>query len=396
MVTLIRSLPVHQLGKRWRLANKRFLFPVLLLVLLATPISREITVNVLADAFWQVAAYVAATLTIYHVISARMNQHGLLRTQLQHSRRFQVVFSAAMGALPGCGGAIIVMTQFVRGQLSFGSVVAVLTATMGDAAFLLLAAKPATGLLIVSIGFFVGLISGWLVDTIHGADFMRPTVTQETESSCCQPTSSQHNKAVRWQGMFWQWLLIPSVVFAVLGSLQVDTDVFFHLPEHTTAVLGAGLALLAMTLWSFSRDVQGYQDVVSEDPKPETTTLFQRVAQDTNFVTTWVISAFLCFEFIMTLTQWDLQHIFAGWGILMPLLGVLIGLIPGCGPQILVTSLFLQGAIPQSAQLGNAISNDGDALFPAIALAPKAALVATFYSSLPALLAGYSFYWIFE
>ena len=30
-----------------------------------------------------------------------------------------------------------------------------------------------------------------------------------------------------------------------------------------------------------------------------------------------------------------------------------------------------------SAQLANAISNDGDALFPAIAIAPKAAILAT-------------------
>ena len=39
--------------------------------------------------------------------------------------------AAALGALPGCGGAIIVVTQYVTGRLSFGSVVAVLTATMG-------------------------------------------------------------------------------------------------------------------------------------------------------------------------------------------------------------------------------------------------------------------------
>ncbi len=46
------------------------------------------------------------------------------------------------------------ITQYVSGRLSFGAVVAVLTATMGDAAFLLLAAKPTTGLAIIVIGFF--------------------------------------------------------------------------------------------------------------------------------------------------------------------------------------------------------------------------------------------------
>ena len=75
---------------------------------------------------------------------------------------------------------------------------------------------------------------------------------------------------------------------------------------------------------------------------------------------------------------------------------ILIGFLPGCGPQILVTGLYLQGAVPFSAQLGNAISNDGDALFPAIALSPKAALLATVYSAVPAIIVGYGYYYLFE
>ena len=54
------------------------------------------------------------------------------------------------------------------------------------------------------------------------------------------------------------------------------------------------------------------------------------------------------------------------------------------------------GFIPLSAQIGNAISNDGDALFPAIAMAPKAAIVATIYSALPALIVAYSWYFLVE
>ena len=77
-------------------------------------------------------------------------------------------------------------------------------------------------------------------------------------------------------------------------------------------------------------------------------------------------------------------------------LAIIIGFLPGCGPQILVTSLYLNGAVPFSAQLGNAISNDGDALFPAIALSPKAALIATVYSAIPAFLVGYGYWYLFE
>jgi hypothetical protein len=57
-----------------------------------------------------------------------------------------------------------------------------------------------------------------------------------------------------------------------------------------------------------------------------------------------------------------------------------------------VTSLYITGAMPLSGQLANAISNDGDALFPALAIAPKAAAVATLYSGIPALIVGYATY----
>ncbi len=46
------------------------------------------------------------------------------------------------------------------------------------------------------------------------------------------------------------------------------------------------------------------------------------------------------------------------------IIGVLIGIIPGCGPQIIFVTLYTRGLVPFSALLANAISQDGDALFP--------------------------------
>ena len=80
----------------------------------------------------------------------------------------------------------------------------------------------------------------------------------------------------------------------------------------------------------------------------------------------------------------------------VPLIAILFGFLPGCGPQIIVTTFYLSGSIPLSAEIGNAISNDGDALFPAIALAPKAAIVATLYSAIPAILFAYGYMFLFE
>ena len=58
--------------------------------------------------------------------------------------------------------------------------------------------------------------------------------------------------------------------------------------------------------------------------------------------------------------------------------------------------MYLAGLIPLSAQIGNALSNDGDALFPAIAIAPRVAIVATLYSPVPALILAYGWLFLFE
>ena len=124
--------------------------------------------------------------------------------------------------------------------------------------------------------------------------------------------------------------------------------------------------------------------------------VFRRVADDTNFVLGWVVAGFLAFEVVMLMVQLDLTSLPTLPSGVVIFAAVMVGCIPGCGPQILTTSLFLSGAIPMSAQLGNAISNDGDALFPALALAPRAALIATLYSTLPALVAAYGYAFLFE
>src|SRR5690606_7789518 len=102
--------------------------------------------------------------------------------------------------------------------------------------------------------------------------------------------------------------------------------------------------------------------------------------------------AYLAYELGIHYSGIDLKSWFQMWAPLAPMMGVLVGFLPGCGPQIMVTTLYLGGIVPLSAQIGNAISNDGDALFPAIALAPRVALVATVYSAIPAIVVAYAYY----
>ena len=106
--------------------------------------------------------------------------------------------ASLLGALPGCGGAIIVVTQYIQGRISFGSLVAVLTATMGDAAFLLLAAEPFTGLFIFALGASVGALTGYIVDKIHGESYLQGNSKLKVEFEKLQKTFVNYRTYLRF------------------------------------------------------------------------------------------------------------------------------------------------------------------------------------------------------
>lgn len=375
---------------------RRYLLPCLLLLLAAYPATRALVIGVLSDAFLQVAAFVGATLTLYYGLTHSLGQQRLVQLIGGHPL-YGVLSAACLGALPGCGGAIIVITQFTKGHIRFGAVVAVLTSTMGDAAFLLLAQRPTDGLLIIALGCITGTLSGYLVSAIHRPDFMRPAPQQADDPDNDVLNMLQANPVVAKASFhFWRLLMLPTLLLGIALALQWDINALFGLADGSLELVAALAGFIAVLLWALSSTGGSYLAVTCEDNPTKPIHWLYKVALDTQFVTSWVVAAFLLFELAMFFSGFDLRTFLASWGSWAVLMAVVIGFMPGCGPQILVTGLYLQGALPFSAQLGNAISNDGDALFPAIALAPKAAILATLYSAIPAILLGYGYHFLFE
>ena len=368
---------------------KRLLIPLCLLSLLMSDVLRQIIIQSLSDAFLQVTVFVAATLGIYYFLLDKFPQLDLSYVR-EKSPHLEVPIAAILGALPGCGGAIIVVTQFTKKQASFGSVVAVLTATMGDAAFLLLATRPLEGAIILIMGVAVGIVSGIIVNAMHPADYLQPL---NVKNDVVNQTHSSPN-AQRLNRTFWRIWMIPSLCIGILLAFQYDFEELAVQLSEYIAYFGAIGALFVVFSWALSSKGENYQEFAAEDAPNIPYSKFNKIMQDTHFVTTWVVVAFVLYEVIMTVFAIDLGDWFIHYGFLAPFIGLLIGLLPGCGPQILVTTLYINGIVPFSALAANAISNDGDALFPAIALAPKAAVVATLYSAIPALIVGYGVYWL--
>ena len=367
-----------------RLLKKSFLGFAILAMAFQTNNFGDVVRSTLVDAYLQVSVFVGFTLFIFIGMDALTKFN--IAFILDKTKKFHVVMASLLGALPGCGGAIVVVTQYIQGRISFGSLVAVLTATMGDAAFLLLAAEPLTGFFIFGLGAFVGSISGYIVDKIHGEEYLQGNSKLRVEFEKIVKTFvSKFN-------IFWTLVFLPGFIVGLFVAFQQDVDQILDLPEglsitHTIGTVGA---ILCVFMWSLNplSDFQCSTD--------RSRNLLSRVVDTTNFVTTWVICGFLTFEIFIYLTEYDLKTFFEIWLPFVPLIAILFGLLPGCGPQILVTTSYLNGFIPLSAEIGNAISNDGDALFPAIALAPKAAIIATLYSTIPAIIFAYGYMFLFE
>lgn len=389
----ILTLDAKQFRQRFHF--KRLFIPLSIIVLLSSDILRPIIIDSLADAFLQVSIFVAFTLCIYYFLLDKFPMLELSYVH-QHAPHLEIPVAAMLGALPGCGGAIIVVTQFTKRQASFGSVVAVLTATMGDAAFLLLATKPLDGAIILSMGLCVGIISGIIVNKIHPRGYLQPeNVSQEAFVNGI--TSPLQQKLGQ---IFWSIWMFPSLLIGGLLAMQFNFSALFENFDTYIGYFGAVGAFSVILLWAFASkhndntEVGSYQDFASEDKPAIPYSKFNKVMQDTHFVTAWVVTAFVLYEVAVNIFSLELGAWFAHYAAFAPLVGLVIGLLPGCGPQILVTTLYIQGIVPFSALAANAISNDGDALFPAIALAPKAAIVATLYSAIPALIVGYGIYFL--
>jgi hypothetical protein len=359
---------VDGIGNLFRERYRRILVSVLLFFATVFPGELgEVTRLAVFDAYTQVSVFVAATLLFFfgleHFFKIDVGK------VMEKGGVWQVPTASCLGALPGCGGAVVVITAFARGNITLGAMVAALIGTMGDAAFLLLAKDPTAYFKIIIISLFAAIICGWLVDRFHRGELY------STEVKFLGHTIIGR---LRNRDKFYMILAIPGLI---LGSMQLMQINIYDLGSFVFA-LGLCGAALSVGVWSISP----VNAVTMHNDHP-----FTRATEETSFVTAWVIVAYLAYEYAYAFFGLDLAGLAEAAWIFIPLLAILIGFVPGCGPQILVTTLYLNGIIPFAALIGNAISNDGDALFPAIALTPRMAVVATLYSAIPALIISYIF-----
>jgi hypothetical protein len=369
---------VIQLGKKFQYLrlSKIILFSCMLL-LIAFEQTRELFLSSASDAYIAVSTFVGATLLVF-VLLEKKNFN--LQSYIQKNQKLEIPISAFLGAIPGCGGAIMVMSLFTRGVVSFGAVLAALISTMGDAAFLLLATKPQAALIILPVTFCTGIVSGYLVKPFT-KNFLQKKINRDFLI-----TELPKNKTSNIFYLIWFFFLIPGLALGIMNAFNIETS-YLVSDIDIIQFISFLLALYCVFLWVLNPLTDIQMASIHENS-------FRKVVDTTCFVTVWVIISFVIYELINISTQGAIFESLKYFGPFIPLMAIIIGFIPGCGPQIMITSMYVSGQLPMSAQIGNSISNDGDALFPAIAISAKAAIIATLYSAVPAIFIAYLWYYL--
>ena len=384
----------------------------------------EIIVVSMRDAFLAVTVFVAAMVLFFswlQYISA-----GRFVDTIRANTAWQPVIGALMGITPGCGGAIVMMPMYARGYVTYGTVIATLIATLGDAAFVLIGAAVTDSSFIAPvvavhlISFVVGISWGYLVDGMkitpsnplgkfsanYNDNSPSRNVLQETNENMREVFDDLGREEKTGWGYFLLhqgytvWWIVTSLglIFAILLLVWSAQDADFALEiNYNPLTLDGFITWIGLIGTSLSVILYiSQKNWISDDSEASIGDKLYSLretmihsASETAFVTFWVMSAYLIFEFSMLFSGMNEADLaLFGDGIIAVILAAVIGLIPGCGPQIIAITAYTKDLISFPALVANAISQDGDALFPLLVRHRVASIWATVHTTIPALIVG--------
>ena len=384
----------------------------------------EVIVVSMRDAFLAVTVFVAAMVLLFswlQYISA-----GRFVDIIRANTSWQPVFGALMGITPGCGGAIVMMPMYARGYVTYGTVISTLIATLGDAAFVLIGAAVTDPSFIAPvvavhlISFAVGISWGYFVDIIkitprnplgkfssnYNENSSSRIVLQETNENLTEVFDDLGREEKTGWGYFLLhqgytvWWIVTSLglIFAILLLVWSAQDADFALEINYNpftldgfitwiGLIGTSLSIILYI--SQKNWISDDSEATIGDKLYSMRETMIHSASETAFVTFWVMSAYLIFEFTMLFSGMDEADLaLYGDGIIAVILAAVIGLIPGCGPQIIAITAYTKDLISFPALAANAISQDGDALFPLLVRHRVASIWATVHTTIPALIVG--------
>ena len=329
----------------------------------------EIIVISMRDAFLAVTVFVAAMVLLFSWL--QYITAGRFIDVIRSNTRWQPIIGALMGITPGCGGAIVMMPMYARGYVTYGTVIATLIATLGDAAFVLIGTAVTDSSFILPviavhlISLFVGIFWGYLVDILKitprnplgkfSLNFQDNLAIEALVDRKKQDSREVFEDLGREEENGWGYILLHQgytiwwvitalgLIFAIMllfwsaqdanFALEIDYNPFtLHGFITWIGLIGTSLSII---LYISQRNwISDDTEASIGDKLYSMRETLIHSASETAFVTFWVMSAYLIFEFAMLFSNMDQNDLTSyGDGLIAVIIASLIGLIPGCGPK---------------------------------------------------------------
>jgi len=340
--------------------------------------------DILADAL-RSAVLISGLVVVMMMLIELMNidSRGDFLRGLKRSRASQVIVSALLGSVPGCLGGFASVSLYTHGIISFGALIAMMIASSGDEAFVMLAMMPKDAVWIFLVLLGIAIVIGLLVDYLYHPARQPETCGEQYNVHSEDEHSHHHEKRhFSWKRVAMFLGVAFFLVALVTGKLEheeaeVASEGGFNFlsEEWMYWLFGAlGLIVLGVLVWGNDHFVENH--------------LWRHI------VLKHLPSVFLWSFGVLILLGVILQYVdISSWissnTALMILLATLVGIIPESGPHMIFVTLYASGIVPLPVLLASCISQDGHASLPLLAETKSGFLKAKLINCLAALLVGF-------
>ena len=355
--------------------------------------------HILIDAFRNAVLITGLVVVMMMMIeSLNIESKGMVFKGLKNTKFGQVVIAALLGSVPGCMGGFATVSLYTHRMFSFGALVAMMIASSGDEAFIMLAMIPEQALLLFAILFTLAIVVGVIIDLFHGRIHSKSCSHHDhsdcgVETDCHDGYVVHESESAAKRHFGWKRILMfvgLALFIAALATGHLGHEHGAHeghahehhhhlnlLSEEWMNMLFAGLSVIVLFVLVFASDhfVEGH--LWNHIVKRHLPTIFA-----------WTFGVLLILGIGMQYV--DLDKWISGNTALMILLATLVGIIPESGPHMIFVTLFAAGVVPFPVLLASSISQDGHASIPLLAESRKSFAWAKLINCIVALAAGYA------
>lgn len=316
-----------------------------------------------------------------------VESHGKFLGKLRNSRTGQVLFSAFLGSVPGCMGGFASVSLYTHGMISFGALVAMMIASSGDEAFVMLAMFPEKALWIFIMLFIIAVLTGVIVDFFHKEKFessCSPNFGIHEADECAHKHDTEDGHG---HGRHFSWKRVAMFVGTAAFIAALLTGVLEHgeedsagginlLSEEWMNIMFAILSIVILVVLVSGSDHFVEEHLWSHIIKRHLPKIFA-----------WTLGVLLFVN--LGLEHLDISAWISNNTALMILLATLVGIIPESGPHLLFVTLYASGIVPLPVLIASCVSQDGHASLPLLAEDRKAFFKAKAINCAVALTAGF-------